>query len=63
MAPLKFEAVITNLKAIRALGFAARVLGDAQESAPWNTELKTAEKALRYAIRRLDLRVRRGRQR
>jgi hypothetical protein len=54
-AEARFRVTITNLKAVRALGFAAQVLLDAQESAPWNADLTRAARALRYAARRLRL--------
>ncbi len=44
---------VTNLKAVRALALACKVLEDAQESAPWNAEINRAVRALHYAKRHL----------
>lgn len=44
---------VTNLKALKALQYAARIMADAQESQPWNKDLTKAAKALRYAAKHL----------
>lgn len=55
-ATLQVTLYVTNLKALRALEYAARVMADAQESQPWNKDLTKAAKALRYAAKHLGQR-------
>ena len=51
----KVKVTITNLKAVRALGIAARELEEVADAMSWQPGLKRAAKALRYAVRHLTI--------
>ena len=55
--PLLIEVILTNAKAVRALGLVAEVLDDVAEDMPWRDDVKRAAKAAIYAMKHIRVEV------
>lgn len=59
MAQLRMTATVefTNAKALRALRCASELLEELEEDFPYRPEVKQARKAIRYAMRHINVRI------
>ena len=54
---VKMLVVVNNLKALKALEYAAGVVGDIAEEMPWREDAQKAKRALLYAAKHLQVRT------